>query len=308
MSTQIPSQYILQYQDEMRLAYQFRGSKLRDKIKNATHMGQGASPADYVGPMLANVNPGRLAATPTNNAAVTRRWVYPNYFDNAVQIAKQDVTRVFNGGQLQTGYAEAQALAMGRQVDDFILASFFATATTGINAGSTESFPAGNVIADTFGLAAAGGLTVAKLIEGKRILQAGAVDIENTKLWMALHSSDHSALLKQIEIRSQEFAGKYNLVDGYLMNFLGINFVHIDFTNSTYYPLSAVANVSGSDRLVPLWAEDSVHLGEWRPVEVNGSWRPDLSYAWQMYTFGEVGATRLQSAGVVQIKVTTASS
>ena len=308
MSTQIPSQYILQYEDEMRLAYQFKGSKLKDKLMTANHIGQGASPADYVGPMLANVNPGRLAPTPTNNATVTRRWLYPNYFDNAVQIAKQDVTRVFNGGQLQTGYAEAQALAMGRQVDDFILQAFFATATTGINAGSTTSFPSSGQVADSFGLAAAGGMNVAKLIEGKRILQANAVDIENTKIWGALHSSDHSALLKQIEIRSEQYSGQYNLKEGYLENFVGVDFCHIDYTNSTYYPLSAVANVSGSDRLMPMWAEDAMHLGEWRPIEVEGSWRADLSYAWQMYTFGEVGSTRLQEAGIIQIaNLTTAT-
>lgn len=304
MSDQIPLQYILQYEDELRLAYQFEGSKLRDKLKAQNHIGQGASPADYVGPMLANYNPGRLASTPTNNASVTRRWVYPNYFDNAVQIAKQDVTRVFNGGQLQTGYAEAQAKAMGRAVDDFILQAFFATATTGINAGSTEVFPAGNQVADSFGAAAATGLTVGKLIESKRILQAGAVDIENVKLHCALHSSDHSFLLKQIEVRSKDYNDKYELVDGYVMEYMGFEFVHFDFTNSTYYPLSAVSNISGSDRLVPVWAEDSMHLGEWRPIEVEGSYRADLSYAWQMYTFGEVGSTRLQSAGIVQIATT----
>lgn len=304
MSDQIPLQYILQYEDELRLAYQFEGSKLKDKLKTANHIGQGSSPADYVGPMLANYNPGRLAQTPINNASVTRRWVYPNYFDNAVQIAKQDVTRVFNGGQLQTGYAEAQAKAMGRAVDDFIATAFFATATTGINAGSTESFPAGNQVADSFGAAAATGLTVGKLIEAKRILQSGAVDIENTKIWCILHSSDHSFLLKQIEIRSKDYNDKYELVDGYVMNYMGINFVHFDFTNATYYPSSSVANVSSSDRLVPVWAEDSMHLGEWRPIEVEGSYRADLSMAWQMYTFGEVGSTRLQTAGIVQIATT----
>lgn len=309
MSTQIPQQYILQYEDEMRLAYQFKGSKLRGKLMAQTHIGQGASPADYVGPMLANVNPARLAPTPTNNASVTRRWVYPNYFDNAVQIAKQDVTRVFNGGDLQSKYAEAQALAMGRQVDDFILQAMFATSTTGINAGATTAFPAGNIVADNFGASAATGLTVAKIIEGVRILESGAVDIENVKIHCALHSSDHSFLKKQIEIRNRDYNENYMLDSkGYLQSWGGVEFTHIDFTNAAYYPLSAVANVSGGDRLVPMWAEDAVHLGEWRPIEVEGSWRADLSFAWQMYTFGEVGATRLQEAGVVQLKCATAST
>lgn len=304
MSDQIPSQYILQYEDELRLAYQFRGSKLRDCVAMNSHKGQGASPADYVGPMIANYNPARLASTPINNATVTRRWVYPTYFDNAVQIAKQDVTRVFNGGQLQTGYAENQALAMGRAVDDLICQAFFATSVTGINAGSTEAFPAGNQVADNFGAAAATGLTVGKLIEGRRILKSGGVDLDTAELYSILHSSDESFLLKQIEIRSREYNDKYILVDGRLREYMGIKFVDLDFTNSTYYPLSAIANISSADRLVPLWDKNSMHLGEWAPIEVEGSYRSDLSYAWQMYTHAEVGSTRLQSAGVVQMATT----
>lgn len=304
MSYQIPSQYILQYEDEMRLAYQFDGSKLRSKVRNSMHTGMGASPADYVGAMLANDNPGRLAQTPNNSATVTRRWVYPNYFDIGTAIAQQDLTRVFNGGQLQAGYAEAQGKAMGRKLDDYILAAFFATAVTGQTGGGTTAFTAGNIIADSFGLSAAGGITVAKLIEGKRIMQAGAVDLEKEKLYCAITSTDHAALLKQIEIRSKEYNEKAELVDGFLTRYLGIEFVHIDFQNSTYYPNAAAAMVNAvgaGERLVPLWAESAMYLGEWRPVTLRASERPDLSYAWQMYSFAEAGATRLQEAGVVQI-------
>lgn len=301
MSNQIPQQYILQYQDEMRLAYQFEGNKLRGKVRTSTHIGQGASPADYVGPMLANENPSRLATTPNNSATVTRRWVYPTYIDSGVAIAQQDLTRVFNGGQLQAGYAEAQGKAMARKVDDIILASFFAASVTGQNAGSTTSMPSGNIVADTFDAAAATGLTVAKLIEGKRILQAGGVDIEREKLYCCITSTDHAFLLKQVEIRSRDYNEKYELVDGYLMKYLGIEFVHIDFQNATYYPDAAAAMVSGSDRFIPLWADSAMYLGEWRPITLRASERPDLSYAWQMYTYAEIGATRLQEAGVVQI-------
>ena len=304
MSYQIPSQYILQYDDEMRLAYQFEGSKLRGKLRASTHSGMGASPADYVGPMLANDNPARLASTPNNSATVVRRWVYPNYFDVGTVIAQQDLTRVFNGGQLQSGYSEAQGKAMGRKVDDYILAAFFATSVTGQTGTGTTAFPSGNIVADNFGLAAAGGITVAKLIEGKRILQAGGVDIERVKLHCAITSTDHAALLKQIEIRSKEYNDKAVLVDGFVTSYLGINFTHIDFQNATYYPNAAAAMVNAvgaGERLVPLWAEDSMYLGEWGPISLRASERADLSYAWQMHSFGELGATRLQEAGVVQI-------
>lgn len=301
MSNQIPSQYILQYEDEMRLAYQFNGSKLRGIVRNGTNMGAGASPADYVGPMLANDNPGRLAATPNNNATVTRRWVYPNYFDIGTQIAKQDVSRTFNGGSLQTGYAQAQGKAMGRKMDDIIMESIFITATTGQNAGSTTAFPAGNIIADSFGAAAATGCTIAKLIEGKRILQAGGLDIETEKLTCLITSTDHAFLLKQIEIRSKDYNDKAQLVDGFLKSYLGIDFIHIDYQNALYYPRAAAIMFNGTDRLVPLFANSALYMGEWTPIGLRANERPDLSYAWQLYSYAEIGATRLQELGVVQI-------
>lgn len=303
MSNQIPQQYILQYEDEMRLAYQFEGTKLRGKFKMATHEGQGASPADYVGPMLANDNPGRLATTPNNNATVTRRWVYPNYFDVGTQIAKQDVKRVFNGGQLQSGYSLAQGKAMARKMDDIMLESFFLASNTGQNGGTTTSFPSGNIIADNFGAAAATGLTVAKLIEAQRILEAGAVDLETEKVYCAITSADHAFLKKQIELRSDEYSSAAVLDNGRVTKFLNIEFIHLEFQNSTYYPRAAAVmtnNVGSGERLIPIWAESAMYLAEWQPIQLRATERPDLSYAWQLYSFAECGATRLQEAGVVQ--------
>lgn len=301
MSTQIPQQYILQYEDEMRLAYQFAGAKLRDKVMTNTQSGQGASPADYVGPMVANDEPERLGQTPNNNASVTRRWVYPSYFDLGTLIAKQDVSRVFNGGQLQSQYATNQGKGMARKVDDYIAASMFATSKTGINGGSTTAFTAGNIIAHDFGASAATGLTVAKLIEAQRILEAGGLNLEEEELYCAITSTDHAFLKKQIEIRSKEYNDKYVLVDGKVTSYLGINFVQFEFQNSTYYPRAAAAMVNGSqERLVPIWAKSAMYLGEWQSIQMRQSERADKSYATQIYSFGEVGATRLQEAGVVQ--------
>lgn len=303
MSYQIPQQYILQYEDEMRLAYQFEGTKLDGKFKSGTQSGQGASPADYVGPMLANDNPGRLAPTPNNNATVTRRWVYPNYFDVGTQIAKQDVSRVFDGGQLQTGYSNAQGKAMARKKDDIMLEAFFVNSTTGQNGGTSTAFLSGNIIADSFGAAAATGLTVAKLIEAQRIMEAGGVDLEQEKLYCAVTSADHAFLKKQIELRSDEYSDAAVLNKGRVDSFLNIQFVHIEFQNALYYPRAAAVMtnaVGAGERLVPIWAESAMYVGEWQPIQLRATERPDLSYAWQLYSYAEIGATRLQEAGVIQ--------
>jgi hypothetical protein len=309
MSNSIPSQYILQYDTETRLAYQFNGGKLAPLIQSSPHQGEGAAPADFVAPTQANLNPGRLSPTPSNNATVTRRWVYPNFFDHAFQIAKQDVTRVFNGGQLQTRYAENQGKAMGRLRDDMILGSIFADSVTGKNGASTTTFPAGQKVAVNYGASANTGLTATKLIHAKQILQSGGVDLETAKLICVISSLDNEFLLKQIEIRSKEYGKGMLDGNGLVLEWLGIRFVHMEFTDTTQYVISSntsvpagySALVSGSTRYIPLFDADAMYWGNWRDPSVEFGIRTDLSNATQMYATAEGGATRLQETGVTQI-------
>ncbi len=301
MSLNIPQHYILQYLCDAQQAYQFKGGKLSPLVQSNNHMGEGASPADFVGPTQANINPGRLAPTPTNNAAVTRRWVYPNYFDHAFQIAKQDVTRVFNGGNLQSQYAQSQGMAMGRLRDDLILSAAFASSITGKNGGTSTPLPSGQIVAPNYKSSANTGLTIAKLIRGKKLLQAAGVDIATAKLISVINSDDHEFLLNQIEIRSKDYNDKAVLVDGMVQSYLGVNFVHMEYTDATNYPLSAAANVNGGTRYVPLFDASSMYWGNWRNVETDVAERKDLSNAVQLYAFAEGGATRLQETGMVRI-------
>lgn len=309
MSTQIPSQYILQYQDEMRLAYQFEGNKLRRTCMSGKHEGAGASPADYVGPMTANYNPARLAPTPNSNPTVTRRWVAPTKVDLGTLIDKQDVTRVFNGGQLQSQYAMAQGKAMARADDDLICGAFYATATTGQTGSGTTIFTAGNVVAYNF--EGGTGCTVAKLIEGVRLLESGGVDVENEEMYCIITSADNAYLKKQLELRSREYTDTPILNEkGGLKYWAGIEFIHLEFTNTTQYPIASnalavpgyTALYDGTYRYLPLYAKSAMYLGQWRPTELRVSERADISYATQVYTDDEAGATRLQEAGVTLIQ------
>lgn len=309
MSLNIPQHYILQYDSDVRLAYQFGGGKLAPLVQTNNHQGEGAAPADYVSPTQANINPGRLAQTPTNNATVTRRWVYPNYFDHAFQIAKQDVSRVFNGGNLQSQYAQNQGKAMARLRDDLIMGAAFATSVTGKNAGSTTVFPSGQIVAPNYKAAANTGLTVAKLLRGKKLMEASGVDMTMAKLLCVINSDDHEFLLNQIELRSKDYNDKAVLVDGYVQSYLGINFLHIEYTDTTNYPIASGGNtpsnmqalVNGGTRYVPLFDASALYWGNWQATNIDVAERKDLSNAIQMYSWAEGGATRLQEGGVVRI-------
>ena len=144
-------------------------------------------------------------------------------------------------------------------------------------------------------------MTVAKLIRGKKLLEAGGVDISTAKLFSVINSDDHEFLLNQIEIRSKDYNDKAVLVDGIVQNYLGINFIHMEYSDTTNYPNAAAANVVAGTRYVPLFDAMSMYWGNWQPTQVDISERKDLSNAAQMYSWAEGGATRLQESGVVRI-------
>lgn len=302
MTNNIPQHYILKYDSEIKLAYQFEGGKVFPVVQSAPQSGEGAAPADFVGPMVANLNPGRLSATASNSASVTRRWVYPNYFDLPLQFDKRDATRVFSSGNLMSQYAKAQGVAMARMRDDLLVASMFATAVTGKNGGSTTTFPAGQIVAPNYKAAANTGLTAAKLIRAKKLLQAGGVDIDRAKLYCVINSDDHEFLLNQIEIRSKDYNNKAILdEDGFVKNWLGINFLHMEYSDTTQYPLSSTANVVAGTRYVPVFDAAAMYWGNWSDTQLEQTIRGDLMNATQMYTWAEGGPTRLQELGMVRV-------
>jgi hypothetical protein len=72
-----------------------------------------------------------------------------------------------------SSYAKAAAYAMGRAMDDVIIAAALGTANTGVSGGTPVDLPAGNIVAANTG---GTGMNIAKLAAAKQILDAGDVD------------------------------------------------------------------------------------------------------------------------------------
>jgi hypothetical protein len=84
------------------------------------------------------------------------------------------------------------------------------TASIGQDAGglTTETFDTSTwQIASTFGSAAASGLTVAKMIEAKRMFRKAQVDVDNEPLTWITNSQGESDLLNQVTVVSTDFNG-----------------------------------------------------------------------------------------------------
>ena len=99
----------------------------------------------------------------------SRRMVTLADYEWADLIDDQDKVRML--ADPTSTYARAAAAAMGRQMDDTIIAAANGTAYTGASGSTSTALPSGQKIAH-----GSGGLTVAKLVSAKKILDANTID------------------------------------------------------------------------------------------------------------------------------------
>lgn len=292
MSVNLPTHYAQQFSTNIALLLQQKGSKLRGTVMGGTHTGsKQASPVDQIGKIAAQKVTTRFGAMPRVDAPTDRRWVFPVDYDLPQLIDHFDKLKMLLDPE--SSYVQNAMYAMGRAMDDEIIAAFFGTAKTGESAGTSTTFPAGNQVAVNYSAASNVGLTVAKLREAKRLLMSYEVDLESDPLTAVVTAKQHDDLLKEAQIISLDYNDKPVLVEGRIVRFLGINFVHCERVG-----------VDGSSyRRVPVYAKSGMYLGSWEEINTEVSKRNDLQgVPWQAYAKGSFGATRLEENKIIEIK------
>lgn len=292
MSENLPQLWTTQFSTNLELLLQQMGSKLRGKLNEGFHVGKMASPINQVGAITLKAPAGRFVPKNRTDATFTRRWVFPQ--DGEIDQLIDSFDELKTIVDPKSKYTENAAMAVGRGWDDAIIAAAFGTNYTGTDANglTTENFDTTQFqIADNFGASAATGLTVAKLIEAKRIFRHYHVDIDTDPLTLVIGSQQESDLLNQVQVVSTEFSDKPVLVDGRVTRFLGFDIVVIE-----RLPLSS------TDREVLAFAKSGLYLGMWKDMTNRVSIRNDLSgEPYDLYTATSYGATRTQPGKVLQI-------
>jgi len=301
MSINIPLHYVQQYSTNLQLLLQQKGSKLRDTVMSGSHIGKQASPVDQVGAITAQRVTGRFNPMGRVDAALDRRWVFPNDYDLPQLIDTFDKLRLLVDPQ--STYATNAMYAMGRAMDDEIVTAYFGDAKTGENGGTTTAF--GTTLTSAGGQnvsvgvgGAASGLNVAKLREAKKTLMGNEVDLDSDPLICVVTSDQHDNLLNEVQVVSGDFGWKDApvLKEGRLDRFLGINFLHCErLTTGT-------DDAAGTSRQIPIYAKSGMYLAMWNDIMNTISQRHDLqSEPFQVYSLGTFGATRLEEKKVVRV-------
>ena len=294
MSANLTDLWTIQFSTNLELKLQQMGSKLRSLVRSGTHTGaRMASPVQEIGNVTLRRPAGRFTPMPRQDAAFTRRWVFPIDGELPQLIDSFDELKTMIDPKSQ--YVENAANAVGRGYDDEVIAAFVRTSYIGRDASelTTESFDTSAFrIAVDHGASAATGLTVEKLLEARRVFRHYEVDIDNEPLTLVIGSLQEKELLSQTEVVSQEFNDKPVLQDGKLQRFLGFNIVCSE----------RLPTYTTTTRGVIAFAKSGMYLGMWKDMSNRVSIRNDLSgEPWQLYTSVAFGATRLQPGKVLQI-------
>ncbi len=281
MSTQITTAFSQQFSANVQLLSQQRGSILRGGVSEESVTGEKAF-FDQVGAAAAVKRTSRHGDTPIVETPHSRRMVTMDSYEWADLIDDADKVRMLIDPT--STYAQAAAAAMGRAMDDAIITAATGTAKTGKTGATSTSMLAANQIAN-----GSADLTVAKLIQAKKILDNGSVD-PSIPRHIAVGPDQIEALLNTTSVTSSDFNTVKALVQGEVNTFMGFQF-----------HMSTRLAKSGNIRTCFAWAEDGIKLAVGKDVMSRIDERSDKSYSTQVYYCATFGATRMEEAKVVQI-------
>jgi hypothetical protein len=285
MSTQVTTAFVQQYSANVQMLSQQMGSRLRDAVRIENVVGKNAF-IDQIGSATAQVRTTRHADTPQIDTPHSRRRLTLADYEYADLIDDQDKVRMLIDPT--SAYAQAAAAAMGRAMDDVVIAAALGTAATGETGSGSATISNSIANGNT-------NLTLAKLREAKFLLDSGDVD-PSIQRYIAVGPSQIQSLLADTTVTSSDFNTIKALVQGELDTFMGFKFI---MTNR----LTTEDDGAEADQIRNCfaWAEDGITLGLGKDVSARIDERADKSYATQVYYSMTLGAVRMEEAKVVQI-------
>ena len=276
MSTQITTAFVNQFSSNVSMLSQQMGSLLRSSVDTESVTGEKAF-FDQIGESAAIARTSRHGDTPLVETPHSRRMVTLTTYEWADLIDDSDKVRMLIDPT--SSYARAAAAAMGRAMDDTIITALGGAAKTGKEGTTSTAFPSGQKIAH-----GSAGLTVAKLVSAKKLLDAQSVD-PSIPRYIVVSPEQIEDLLNTTSVNTVKA-----LVQGDVDTFVGFKFI-----------TSNRLNDDGTSRLCYAWAQDGCKLAVGKDVMARIDERSDKSYSTQVFYCATFGSTRMEEDKVVEI-------
>jgi hypothetical protein len=309
MSVQITEAFVKQYSANVFHLSQQKGSKLRSLVRQESQNSK-ASFFDRIGAVVAQKKTSRHADTPRMDTPHSRRRVTLSDYEYADLVDNEDKIKMLISPESE--YAVAAMWAMGRAMDDEIIAAALGTAYAGEEGSTAVSLPSTQKVAAFDGTTTTGvNLNVKTLRKVKEKFDANDVD-ESIPRHFAIGSSQLQSLLGQTEVTSSDYASIKALVMGQVNTFMGFNFVRTErlprsAANVTYTVTNGVTGAgtgtitAANSRRCIAWAQDGVILSIGQDIKGRLSERDDKSYAMQVYACMGIGSARIEEEKVVEV-------
>ena len=282
MSTEITTAMVEQYSANVQILMQQKESRLRQVVRVETGVVGKNAFFDQLNSTAAVKRTSRHADTPLVSTPHVRRRVSLVDYDWADLVDNMDLKKVLIDPS--SLYAINARNAMNRAMDDELITAAFGTAYGGVDGSTSYAFDTSyNVVA-----AASVGMTLAKLLSAKEILDGNEVDEEDR--FCIIGSKQLQDLLGTTEVSSSDYNSVKALVNGQVDTFLGFKFVR-----------SERLTLSSTTRKCIAGQKNSLLLAIGLDIVTDVGPRRDKNMATQVYLGMSIGATRMDEKGIVEI-------
>lgn len=300
--TQVPDHYVIQYTTNFTHLLQQMESRLKEKTKVISAEGAAVRFNQFDIVNMTGVTTRGDSDTSTSDVNLPTRWAYPTPYEVANRFSEFD--NLFLGSVVlpTSECMQSQAAAFGRTCDQVLINALLGSATItdtsatstafGLNnTTTTVALGASQTVAVDYvpagGTAVNSGLTIGKLRQAKKILDANEAPAEDRIL--VLSAKEISDLLGTTEVTNQLYNSVRALVDGQVDTFLGFKVIRSELLPVNTNIRSCVAYQKNSAVLVDGGKKSYMDI------------LPTKSHALQIRSTAVIGATRLLEKGVVKI-------
>lgn len=294
LDTSIDSALVNAYRSNIELKFQQMGSRLRPAVRLETQHAEFEF-YDRIGPTDAVQVVNRHSDTPLVPTVYDRRRVGLTDWDWADLIDNKDRLRML--ADPTSAYCMNAVYALGRAMDDVVIAAAFGTAYADKQGNTSITFPSSNVVAANYveaGTAANSNLTIGKLRRVRYLLdKAEAANEGEHELYAAVDPSQLQSLLRTTEVTNSQYNEIKALVHGEVDTFMGFNFIR---TNRLPFGVTA-SNI----RNCIFWEKQGLLLSMAQEVMVDVGPRRDKRNSIQVYVCGSFGASRMWEEKVYEV-------
>jgi len=305
MALPIPEHFVKQFSSNVYHLSQQQGSRLRPLIRTEMIRGEEAYFDNY-GLAEAQERVGRHSDTTYSELDHGRRRLTTrDYFWSAL-VDNVDELKMIHDPKSQ--YAKAAAMAMGRKMDDIIIAAMLGISYAGKDGATPVSLPNSQKLG-AFDGTALSGLNVRTLRAIRKKYSQNEADGEQINLVVSAQEIDD--LLGQTEVTNSQYNTIRALVNGEVNSFMGINFIRLErlpYTTAAIPFDPTNGSVGAGAGSIPVGARRCVAFTSSAgvfgiPSDLKGriDVLPQKHYSTQIYTSMSMGGTRLEEAKVMEI-------